>query len=67
MPGEHNEPDPPAGKSGLGSENTSEGQTQGQSKDPSAWTFADFDSSVENMNPGENSGAAEGHQNQGSS
>ena len=64
MPGEHNEPEAPAGKSGLDSEDTSEGQTQGQNTDPSAWTF---DSSVESMNPGENSGAAEWQQNQGSS
>ena len=39
MPGEHNEPEAPAGKSGLDSENTSEGQTQDQNRDPSEWVF----------------------------
>ena len=34
MPGKHNEPEAPAGKSGLDSENTSEGQAQDQNMNP---------------------------------
>ena len=34
MPGEHNEPEAPAGESGLDSEKTSEGQAQDQNMNP---------------------------------